>query len=125
MYERTAKHVSDLRKAEQITFLSATVRDKLDESLKKAARYCISTQQENGAWMVVPDPRVFETALISYALGGASRGECKTAVARTQKWLRTADYQHHSHLAYLIEEAVRFVCLGKRITMYEGEAVNS
>lgn len=86
MYERTAKQVINLRKAEPISFLSAMVRDKLDAFLKRNARYCINTQQKNGAWMVVPDPRVLETALISDALRGSSKKECTSTSAK--RWPR-------------------------------------
>lgn len=118
MFEYTMKHSTKAKRAESIPILSDSVRDKLDESLEKAVKYCIKSQHRNGSWMVVPGPRVFETALVGYALSCSPKGECNDAVARAKQWLKTAHYQNHSHLAYLVEKAVTSIFLGRRVAIY-------
>ncbi|MBN2527930.1 MAG: hypothetical protein JXR76_16190 [Deltaproteobacteria bacterium] len=87
------------------------VCDRLNESVYKAIRHCIQSQNENGAWLVYPDPRAFETALIGYALDCSPAGECSLAVDKAKNWLRTTQYQQHSTLANMIEHSVASFCL--------------
>ena len=114
MSQYTLNAVVGAKKSRAVPILNPLVCDKLNNCLKKSVRYCIRSQKRNGAWMVVPEPRVFETALIGYALSRSLDEDCIGAVDRAKKWLQQAAYQKHSPIALLIERAVASIFIGRQ-----------
>ncbi len=89
-----------------------TTREKLDFCLKKATEYCIDSQAPTGAWEITPDPRIFETALVGYALS-KTPGIDANLVERAKQWITDAVPQTHSPVAYLVENAMKSILLGE------------
>jgi len=95
---------------------STHVRKKLSPEpltacMARAARHCLDTQDARGAWQVLPDPRIFETALAAYALSNSPDAQATDAVERARAWVRTASPQNHHPLAYAIERALTDILL--------------
>src|SRR5512140_1156915 len=94
---------------------AAIPQAKLTRTIDRAVRFCLETQRVNGSWEVLSDPRIFDTALVAYALSLAGPSQrARDAVERARAWLRRAPEQHHAPLARTIEQAVCDVALGKR-----------
>lgn len=109
-YIRTASR----REISTVSNAEAKTRKRLEHCLKKAVEQCIDSQRADGSWVVTPDPRIFETALVGYALSRTPRGECADAVERARSWLSTAEPQRHSDVAFLIEDALKSIFLGRK-----------
>ncbi len=96
---------------------SIALKDKLEQCLESAVYHCIESQQPNGAWETRPDPRIFENALIGFALTRTPENACAPAVERVKHWVRNAAPQNHSPVARLIEEALKSILFGRGKTI--------
>ncbi|MEZ4448981.1 MAG: prenyltransferase/squalene oxidase repeat-containing protein [Nannocystaceae bacterium] len=85
----------------------------VDASLSRAVEHCLGLQGADGSWEVLPDPRVFETALCGVALSQTPGGLDHQAVARARAWVRGAAPQDHHPVARLLEETLRRILLGE------------
>ena len=80
--------------------------------LGKAATYCLETQDGRGAWQVLPDPRLLETALVGYALLRSPGGETYPILERTRKWVEKTSPQTHHPVALALESGLKKIFLG-------------
>lgn len=72
--------------------------------LEAAVQHCIETQKPNGSWEVEPDPRMFDTALVAYALSRVESAEAATRVQQAYTWLEGRKAQDHDPVAKLLDE---------------------
>lgn len=93
---------------------SVSLREKLETCLKSAVCQCIESQYPDGSWQTTPDPRIFENALIAFALSRTPDNGCAGAVELVKKWIINATPQNHSPVAHLIEEALTSILLSPR-----------
>jgi squalene-hopene/tetraprenyl-beta-curcumene cyclase len=87
---------------------SKVFRD-LDAQLRRAARYCLDTQDERGAWEVLPDARLFDTGLLAYALSSVPGDAAAPAVSAARRWLDRSSPQAHDRLALVLDETPRLI----------------
>jgi squalene-hopene/tetraprenyl-beta-curcumene cyclase len=73
--------------------------------------HCLALQGDNGAWKVLPDGRILETALAGYALAHTPGDRDRHAVARARAWIAAAAPQRHHSVAFAIEELLRRIFL--------------
>ena len=89
--------------------------EELDHTLRAAVHHCINTQDPRGAWEVLPEPRIFETALAAYALSTATTAgddlHARTAVAKASDWVANAIPQDHDPVARAIETSLKSILL--------------
>lgn len=72
--------------------------------LERAVKHCLETQEPNGSWQIEPDPRMFDTALVAYALSRVEVAEAATAVQNAYTWLEHRPVQDHDPVAKLLDE---------------------
>ncbi len=72
--------------------------------LEKAVQHCLDTQEGRGSWQVEPDPRMFDTALVAYALSRVEVAEAATSVQNAYTWLEHRTAQDHDPVAKLLDE---------------------
>jgi squalene-hopene/tetraprenyl-beta-curcumene cyclase len=72
--------------------------------LERAVGYCIDKQLSSGSWQVEPDPRMFDTALVAFALSCVDRPEAATRVRDAFTWLEQQKAQDHDPVARLLDE---------------------
>jgi squalene-hopene/tetraprenyl-beta-curcumene cyclase len=84
----------------------------LDRHLELAVNHCLMTQDERGAWGVEPDPRLFDTTLVAYALSRVEGDEVATAVQRAVSWIELRSAQDHDPVALLLDDTPRRLLLG-------------
>jgi squalene-hopene/tetraprenyl-beta-curcumene cyclase len=82
---------------------------RLNDTLSRALHYCFATQNERGAWEALPDPRLFDTALVAYALSCVPKHAAVAAVGQARAYLQRALPQRHEPLARLLDETPRQV----------------
>ncbi len=92
--------------------ISPALLGAVETSLDRAVDHCLALQGSNGAWEVLPDPRIFETALCGYALAHTPGDLDRRAVARARAWVRTATAQDHHPVGFLVEDTIRRILLG-------------
>lgn len=83
----------------------------IDVAVERAVRQCLESQDEQGAWEILPDPRVFETALGALALAQVDRDHAGLATVRARNWVRDALPQRHHPVAYFIESTLKDLVL--------------
>src|SRR6185503_7784309 len=88
--------------------------DRIGDSLGRAVRSCLVTQNAAGAWEAAPGPRVFETALVAFALDRESDPRAALAADRARGWLATGSPQTHDMHAFLLEDSLRRLAMGER-----------
>jgi hypothetical protein len=81
--------------------------------LDRAVQHCLALQRGNGSWEVLPDGRIFETALCGYALSHTPGALHREAVTRAQRWVASATPQAHSPVTHLLEDVLRRIVLGE------------
>lgn len=81
-------------------------------SLEQAVEHIVSLQRADGSWEVLPDARIFETALCGYALTHTPGRLDRDAVARARAWVMGASPQCHHPAARVIEETLRGILCG-------------
>jgi squalene-hopene/tetraprenyl-beta-curcumene cyclase len=72
--------------------------------LENAVNFCLDTQQPRGCWEIEPDPRMFDTALVAYALSRVEVADAATAVQSAYTWLEHRTPQDHDPVAKLLDE---------------------
>ncbi len=88
----------------------------LDRVLTRAVDHLIDTQDESGAWITPPDPRILETGLATYALAVTDATEPAVVAGRTWLALNSVSLQRDP-LALMIENAIRDIVLDKRVEL--------
>jgi len=66
---------------------------------------------------VLPDPRLFETGLVAYALSGLAGEAASSAVKRARAWLAHGVPQTHDRLAHCLDETPRLILSGSTSTL--------
>lgn len=92
--------------------LDETQKRRLADHLLRAVNHCIDTQDERGAWQVLPDARLFDTALVAYVLSRVPRSDSVAAANRAKEWLRHFKPQTHDPLARLLDETPWLILAG-------------
>jgi squalene-hopene/tetraprenyl-beta-curcumene cyclase len=87
--------------------------ERVRQTLQRSVEHCLSTQKEDGSWEALPDPRIFETALVGYALSCSPGGLDVRASELASRWVASAQPQEHSPVAYLLESVLRDLVLGQ------------
>ena len=72
----------------------------------------MSLQWPDGSWEVLPDARIFETALCGYALSHTPGNRGRASVARARAWVAAASPQTHHPVALAIEDTLRRILEG-------------
>ncbi|MGB3443755.1 MAG: prenyltransferase/squalene oxidase repeat-containing protein [Actinophytocola sp.] len=85
----------------------------------------MTTQRGNGSWVVVPDPRVTETALTCFVLSRSADVAAHAAVRRGRAWLRMAVPQSHHPVALAVESWLRATALHGRADSGHGTATEA
>lgn len=102
---------------ETLPALPSLVKDethaqRLERHLERAVRHCLTTQDSRGAWQIEPDPRLFDTALVAYALSRVEVSAVDAAVQRAYAWIEQQTPQDHDPVARLLDETPRRLLLG-------------
>lgn len=97
----------------QMPRMRTSLGEKVQHALQRAVEHCLQTQRPDGAWEGMPDPRIFETALVGYALSCSPGSMDREAVERARCWVMLSGPQDHSPVAYLVEETLRRLILGE------------
>lgn len=80
--------------------------------MARAVEHCLSLQRADGSWEVLPDPRIFETALAGHALTYTPGQLDRRAVARAVAWVDRKTPQDHHPVTFLLEDTLRRILLG-------------
>jgi squalene-hopene/tetraprenyl-beta-curcumene cyclase len=72
--------------------------------LERAVKHCLQTQEARGSWQVEPDPRMFDTSMVAYALSRVELGAAAAAVQDAYTWLESRSPQDHDPVARLLDE---------------------
>lgn len=91
---------------------TASLGEKVQQALQRAVEHCLRAQRPDGAWEALPDPRIFETALVGYALSCSPGGMDAQAAELARIWVAQAEPQSHSMVAHLVEDTLRKLVLG-------------
>lgn len=84
----------------------------VEACLERAVQHCVSLQRADGSWEVLPDARIFETALCGYALAHTPGDLDQAAVARARAWVAAAHPQAHHPVTLAIEDALGRILRG-------------
>jgi squalene-hopene/tetraprenyl-beta-curcumene cyclase len=90
----------------------ASLVDVVEACLDRAVEHILSLQRTDGSWEMLPDARIFETALCGYALSHTPGDLDARAVAQAREWAAAATPQSHHPVSHLIEVALRRILLG-------------
>ncbi len=91
---------------------TAGLADVAEACLDRAVEHILSLQRPDGSWEVLPDPRIFETALCGYALAHTPGNLDARAVAQARAWAAAATPQSHHPVSHLLEDVLRRIFLG-------------
>lgn len=81
--------------------------------LDAATRFTLSTQRADGSWVGTADPRIFDTAVVTYAIDHTATGSAggSREVRAAKAWLSDAAAQQHHPLVEAIELWLRRLAL--------------
>jgi len=92
-----------------------TLEVRLRRCLDRAVDHCADTQTAAGSWGMPPEPRMFDTGVVAFALSRLPASDRVTAaVRRAARWLAAAVPQTHHPLARLMEELPHRLLTGAR-----------
>ena len=109
--QSTSHHLGEIR--DDYGDQKELLREKLESCLFNAVSKCLETQNSKGAWLVVPDGRIFDTALVGYALSKTLDPKDINRIEQARRWVANAKPQNHCPVAYLIENLLRKILLGE------------
>lgn len=92
--------------------LTPSLIDLVEASLDQAVEHILSIQRPEGSWEILPDPRIFETALCAHALSHTPGDLDARAVARARTWVASATPQSHHPVSLLLEDMLRRILVG-------------
>jgi squalene-hopene/tetraprenyl-beta-curcumene cyclase len=91
----------------------ATIEERLAQTLERALQFTLDTQDARGAWVLEPEPRLFDTSLVAYVLSRVDRPDAVAAVERARAWIQGFAPQAHDPYARLFEETPRKLLNGE------------